>query len=94
VPANQTQVLGIDGPAVLITQTSGPAAAAGLRPGDVLTHLNGERMYTAQQAMNLVAGSQPGTRIDVRVKRANGATFETQAVLEERPPPDVSSSVN
>ena len=95
LPASQATALGIDGPAVLITGASGPAAVAGLRAGDVLTHLNGERMYTRQQAMNLVASSQPGERVDIRVIRANGATFETEAVLEERPPPDVSwPSVN
>jgi serine peptidase DegS len=87
--ASQTKVLGIDGPAVLITGVSGPAAAAGLRPGDVLTHLNGERMYTRQQAMNFVARSQPGERLEIRLTRANGAPFTTEAVLEERPPPGV-----
>jgi serine peptidase DegS len=89
LPASEARLLGIDGPAVRITQTSGPAVAAGLRPGDVLTHLNGERMYTPQQAVNLVASSQPGERIGIRVVRANGTPFETEAVLEERPPPDV-----
>ena len=64
---------------------SGPAAAAGLRPGDVLTHINGERMFTQQQAMNLVASSQPGERITIRVARADGTPFATEAVLEERP---------
>ncbi len=87
--ASQTRVLGIDGPAVLITGVSGPAAAAGLRPGDVLTHLNGERMYTRQQAMNFVAQSQPGDRLEIRLTRANGTRFTTEAVLEERPPPGV-----
>ena len=41
-------------------------------------------MFTQQQAMNLVASSQPGTHIKIRVARLNG-TFETDAVLEERP---------
>jgi serine peptidase DegS len=80
--------LGIDGAAVLLDEVSGPAAAAGLKPGDVLTHINDQRMYTAQQAMNLVASSQPGTRIKIRVARANGAVFSTEAVLEERRPQD------
>jgi serine peptidase DegS len=88
LPASQAQVLGIEGSAVLVTRASGPAAAAGLRAGDVLTHLNGERMYTRQQAMNLVASSQPGERIEIRVTRANGTAFTTEAVLEERPSPE------
>jgi S1-C subfamily serine protease len=86
LPASQAKVLGIDGPAVLITGVSGPAAAAGLRAGDVLTHLNGERMYTRHEAMSFVASAQPGERIAIRVTRANGTPFTTEAVLEERQP--------
>jgi S1-C subfamily serine protease len=86
LPASLTQRVGIDGPAVLITRVVGPAAAAGLRPGDVLTHLNDERMYTGLQALNFVASSQPGQRIRIRFTRARGTQFETEAVLEERPP--------
>jgi len=86
LPASLTQRVGIDGPAVLITRVVGPAAAAGLRPGDVLTHLNDERMFTGQQALNFVASSQPGQRIRIRFTRARGTQFETEAVLEERPP--------
>jgi serine peptidase DegS len=86
LPEAQARQLGIDGSAVLLRDVSGPAAAAGLKPGDVLTHINGQRMFTGQQAMNLVASSQPGTHIKVRVARPNGAAFQTEAVLEERPP--------
>jgi serine peptidase DegS len=87
--AAQTKAFGIDGPAWQITAASGPAAAAGLRPGDVLTHVNGERTYTRQQAMNLVASAQPGDRIELRGAHANGEPFTTEAVLRERPPPGV-----
>jgi serine peptidase DegS len=87
VPRSQARALGLDdGPAVQITGVSGPAAAAGLRPGDVLTHINEQRMFTQQQAMNLVASSQPGTRIRIRGVHADGSAVSTQAVLEERPP--------
>jgi serine protease DegS len=89
LPADQAKVLGIEGSAVLITGVGGPAAAAGLRRGDVMTHLNGERMYTRQQAMSFVASAQPGDRLEIRVTRADGTPFTTEAVLEERPPPDV-----
>ena len=87
LPASQTRVLGIDGPAVLITGTSGPAAAAGLRPGDVLTHINGERVFTRREAMTVVASAQPGEHISIRVVRPDGTPFQTEAVLEERQPP-------
>jgi serine protease DegS len=88
LPDVQARVLGIDGSAVLLRAVSGPAAEAGLRPGDVLTHINDQRMLTQQQAMNLVASSQPGERIKIRVARANGTSFATEAVLEERPAQD------
>jgi serine protease DegS len=83
--ANQTRMLGIDGPAVLITTVSGPAEAAGIRPGDVLTHINGERMFAPQDAANATGGAQPGERVSIRVVRPNGTPFETEAVLQERP---------
>jgi serine protease DegS len=85
-PAQETAAYGIQGPAVLLTGVRGPAAAAGLRPGDILTHINGTRMYSAQQAMNLVASSQPGQHIRIGVARRDGTAFSTEAVLEERPP--------
>src|SRR5262249_46511340 len=72
LPELQARRLGLDGTAVLLNDVSGPAAAAGLRSGDVLTHINDQRMFTRQQAMNLVASSQPGTRIKIRVARVNG----------------------
>jgi serine peptidase DegS len=84
--AAQTAPLGIDGPAVLITGTTGPAEAAGLRRGDVLTHINGERMFNRRQAMALVASAQPGERITIRVVR-DGTPITTEALLTERPRP-------
>jgi serine peptidase DegS len=89
LPAPQARLLGIDGPAVLITKVSGPAEAAGLRPGDVLTHVNGERMFAPQQAVSLVASTRPGERFRIRATRRIGSgveTIETEAALVERPP--------
>ncbi len=88
LPASEARLLGIgDGPAVLITAVSGPAQAAGLRAGDVLTHINGERMLSRREALTFVASSQPGERITIRVVRRDGMPFETEAVLEERESP-------
>ena len=85
MPASETAAYGVQGPAVLLQSVRGPAAAAGLLPGDLLTHINGMRMYSQQQAMNVVASSQPGERIRIGVARRDGTVFATTAVLEERP---------
>jgi len=84
--ARETAMLGIDGPAVLLNNVWGPAAEAGLSPGDVLTHINGQRVTNSQRAMNMVASSQPGDHMTVRVVRDDGFVFEAEAVLEERAP--------
>jgi serine protease DegS len=84
LPAGAAAALGVDGSAVLLCSVSGPAVTAGLRRGDILTHINGERMFSLQQAMNLVARTQPGERITIRVARPGSGVFETEAELEER----------
>jgi serine peptidase DegS len=84
LPAPLAVELGIDGPAVQLDHVQGPAAAAGLAAGDVLTHINGQRVTSRQQAMNLVASGKPGDRIRVRVVRPGGQAFDAEAVLEER----------
>ena len=89
--SSQAKMLGIDdGSAVLITEVSGPAEANGLRAGDVLTHINGERVFTPQQAQSTVASAQPGERFSVRVVRMDGTSFTTEAVLEERVPRELN----
>jgi S1-C subfamily serine protease len=87
LPASQAHMLGIEGSAVQLTSVTGPAAAAGLKPGDVLTHISDQRAFTALQAMNMVASSQPGQRIKIRGAHPDGKAFTAEAVLEERPPP-------
>ncbi len=78
--------LGVSGSAVELLGVSGPAIAAGLTPGDIITHINGERMLSQSQAMNLVAGTRPGQTIQISGFRRGGGAFETVATLEERPP--------
>ena len=85
LPTLQAQSLGLSGPGIELLTVSGPAAAVGLRRGDVITHVNDERMLSPQQMMNFVAGARPGDTIRIRGIRRGTGSFETDVVLEERP---------
>jgi serine peptidase DegS len=86
LPARDARSFGIeDGPAVLLRVVNGPAAAAGLLPGDALTHINDTRILSQEQAMTMVASLQPGERVRIRAARPGGERIVTEAVLEERP---------
>lgn len=56
---------------VLLTGThpQGPADVAGLRAGDVLTAIDGQAVVDPIQAMNIIALKQPGSEIEIAIKR-------------------------
>ncbi len=64
----------------------GPAAAADVLPGDILTHLNGERVSDGRVAMNQVADLEPGTELKLKLLR-NGQPIERTLIVGQRPPP-------
>lgn len=72
-------------PVIGIVDPDSPAAHAGLRVGDLITHLNGQEVVSDQEAMNRIAGMMPGSTVEVRVQRS-GQSLELSATLEERPP--------
>lgn len=83
----QARALGLPpGTGVLIVNLylESPAYRAGLRPGDVLTHLDDLQLATAQQALAAVATMPPGKRVRIRGLRG-GEPFEIAAKVEERP---------
>lgn len=83
----EAEALGLDADIGIMLDTvipDGPAAAAGLLPGDVILSINGEVIRSRQQALLLVAGLEPGTSIDVVVWR-DGQRFQTRLVVAERP---------
>lgn len=56
--------------AVLVNVLEGsPAAAAGLRPGDVVTHVNGKRVVTAANLRNEIALTRIGEKADITYLR-------------------------
>lgn len=62
----------------------GPADRAGLRPGDVLTHLEGQRIRSTREALNIIARKRPGEPIAIGAFR-EGKTVELEAVVDLRP---------
>ena len=53
---------------------NGPAAQAGLQPGDVITAVNGKGVASVSQLLTAVAGLKPGTSAPLSVLRKDGAS--------------------
>jgi serine protease DegS len=80
--------LGLDPPVALRIATvypNGPAALAGLRENDLVTHLNGQAILNAEEALNRVAAMAPGSTLTIGGLRGN-KRLELFATLHERPP--------
>jgi putative serine protease PepD len=61
----------------------GPAAAAGLRKGDVVTNIDGKRVVTADQLLDAARLHHVGDRLAVSYVRA-GHPATTQVTLAEQ----------
>lgn len=88
IPRAAAASLGLDPPSALRVSSldpQGPAARAGLRANDLVTHLNGQPILNAQETLNRVAGMPPGAVIEIRARR-DQRQLDFRATLEERPP--------
>merc|ERR1719450_1789495 len=54
----------------------GPAWKAGIRPGDLITHVNGQNVAREQEIIDQQMASKVGTQVLVKVKR-QGQIFDT-----------------
>ena len=64
----------------------GPAHRAGLKPGDVITHINGDPINDGEHGNAAMATLRPGEVVTITYVR-NGATLTTQATVSEKPQP-------
>ena len=62
----------------------GPAANADILPGDILTHMNGQKITDGRLAMNQVADFEPGTQIPIKLLR-KGQTIDRMITVGQRP---------
>ncbi len=86
--STESAALGLDpNIGLLLTRIidGGPAAIAGLQPGDVILSINGEQIRNAQQARLLVAALEPGEQINLQGWR-DGQRFTATLTAAERPP--------
>ena len=61
-----------------------PASAAGLSPGDIITHMDGEPIPNPRDAINYIADIMPGNVVTLQVVRA-GHDITLNAKVGERP---------
>jgi serine protease DegS len=88
LPRATAAALGIDPPVALRISSvdpQGPAARAGMRVDDLVTHLNGQPIVNATEALNRVAALSPGSELEIRGFRGREPLMLV-ATLEERPP--------
>ena len=86
IDAAQARQLGLARGGVLITNLyiGSPAQQAGLRPGDLVTALDGRATDTAQEVLARIAATAPGARLRVRVTRGP-EVVELEVTAGERP---------
>jgi len=83
-------LLDIKGILVAGVMRNSPGALAGLKPGDIITHINENEINIASEAMQLVLESPPGTTISLELLR-NGNNIKLEATLGNRPTPNPKS---
>ncbi|MNZ59505.1 putative periplasmic serine endoprotease DegP-like precursor [compost metagenome] len=80
--AEQKKALEVEGGALIREVQNGPAALIGLRPGDVITHLNNQSIDSAK-TFGKVAEALPKNRsVSMRVLRQGRASFITFKLAE------------
>jgi S1-C subfamily serine protease len=72
---------------VLATLTNGPAAAAGIREGDVIVEVDGERIGAATDLGRVLDALRPGDEVDVRVIGSDGQERTVSVSLGTKPLP-------
>ncbi|HEY2665956.1 MAG TPA: trypsin-like peptidase domain-containing protein [Actinomycetota bacterium] len=70
---------------VFSVQPGGPAGAAGIKPGDVITGVDGKPVTSSQELNELVAGLAPGQKVSVAITHADGSTATVTVTVGQYP---------
>jgi serine protease Do len=79
------------GVAVASIEPEAPAAAAGLRAGDVITRFDGEAVETSRELARLVGAHDAGDKVEIEYER-NGERHEVDTVLDRLPETQLQAS--
>ena len=71
-----------DGAVVIVVTPEGPAAKAGIEPGDVILAFNGKPVRRSDDLVQMVVATKPGTSVPVRLMRDGMERTLTIAVEE------------
>lgn len=82
--AQQLGVNRTNGVVVLGVATPGPAADAGIKPGDVIIAFNGRDTPTAESFISALQATKPGDKIELTVQRGS-ATQQISVTVADRP---------
>ena len=86
VPIDIANALNLDNSGIIVmgVQNNGPAANAGVMPGDIITKVNGNDLVDAQQAVRLISEFTPGELINLDIIRGWDRIF-LSAEVSQRP---------
>jgi S1-C subfamily serine protease len=73
------------GVSIAAVTPGGPAAKAGLRPGDVITAVDGTATPDTETLAAVLAGLHPGQQVSVSITRADGSTTTIHLTLGQLP---------
>src|SRR5262245_28323574 len=78
--ASSLNLANMSGALVSGVEPGGAASRAGLKQGDVITAINGQKVADSNALRNRIAGTKPGSTVDLEVVR-NGKTENIRATL-------------
>ena len=84
--AESFKLSGTDGTLIAGVMRGSPADKAGIKPGDVLTQVNGKLVKDAQVMLELIAALVPGTSARFDLKR-EGRDVKVDVTIGKRPKP-------
>jgi S1-C subfamily serine protease len=82
----QSDPFGGNGPTIVGTVSGGPADAAGLAPGDVITSIDGATVSDPGDVQSVVLAHAPGDRVSLAYVDASGTSRTAAVTLGNGPP--------